>query len=74
MIFFYSVVGGWSLRGVVAYVLYRDILVSEFELKSLYYVHFWTNSHGKGITPLIPSSYVLNSTTAVFYKNGFGIK
>ena len=30
------------LRGVMANVL--DIVVSEFELQSSYYVHFWTNT------------------------------
>ena len=29
------------------------IVVSEFELKSRYYVHFRTNTLGKGISPLI---------------------
>ena len=29
------------------------IVVSKFELQSCYYVHFWANSLGKGINPLI---------------------
>ena len=30
-----------------------DIIVSEFELQSLYYDHFWTNTLGKGMNALI---------------------
>ena len=33
----------------VANVLYCDIVVSEFELQSRYYVHFRTNTHEKGL-------------------------
>ena len=29
------------------------IVVSEFELQSRYYVHFQTNTPGKGMNPLI---------------------
>ena len=29
------------------------IIVSEFKLKSCYYDHFWTNTLGKGMNPLI---------------------
>ena len=29
------------------------IVVSEFELKSRYYVHFQANTFGKGMNPLI---------------------
>ena len=36
-------------RGVVANVLDCDIVVSEFELLSRYYVHFRTNALGKGM-------------------------
>ena len=32
----------------------RAIVVSEFELKSRYYVHFWPNTLGKSMKPLIP--------------------
>ena len=42
--------------------------VSEFELQSRYYVHFRANNLGKGIEPPYPSSYVLNSITAVFLQ------
>ena len=35
---------GGSPRGVVANVLNCDSVVSEFELQSCYYVHFWINN------------------------------
>ena len=38
---------------VVANVLDCDIVVSEFELQSRYYVHFQTNTLSKGIKLLI---------------------
>ena len=34
-------------------VLDCGIVVSEFELQSRYYVHFQTNTLGKGMNPLI---------------------
>ena len=40
-------------RGVMVNAMGRGIVVSEFELQSLYYVHFWTNTLGKGMNPLI---------------------
>ncbi len=43
-----------SRRGVTAKVLDCGQEVNEFELQSLYYVHFWTNILGKGMNPLIP--------------------
>ena len=36
------------LRDVVAKVLDCDAAVSEFELQSRYYIHFKTNTLGKG--------------------------
>ena len=38
---------------VLVNVLNCNIVVSEFELQSCYYVDFWTNTHGKGMIPLI---------------------
>ena len=38
---------------VVANVLDCGFEVSEFELQSRYYVHFWTNTLRKGMNPLI---------------------
>ena len=31
------------------------IIVSEFEFQLHYYLHFWTNTLGKGMNSLIPS-------------------
>ena len=39
--------------------------VSEFKVQSCYYIYFWINVFGKGIQPSNPSSYELNSITAV---------
>ena len=39
---------------VVVNVLNCDIVVSEFELQSRYYVHFRTNISGKTMNSLIP--------------------
>ena len=37
-------------HGVVVYVLDCNIIVSKFELQSRYYIHFWTNTLGKGMS------------------------
>ena len=42
-----------SPHGVMIKGLDHGIPVSEFELQSLYYVHFQTNTRGKGMNPLI---------------------
>ena len=39
------------------------IVVSEFELQSRYYVHFWGNSLGNSIERTYPPGYGLNSST-----------
>ena len=39
--------------GVMIKAMDCGIVVSEFELQSLYYVHFWINTLGKGMNPLI---------------------
>ena len=44
------------------------IVVSEFVLQSRYYVHFRTNTIGKGMNPLYPASCGLNSTTTVLLR------
>ena len=41
------------LRDVVANMLDSDIVVNEFKLHSRYYIHFKTNTFGKGLKPLI---------------------
>ena len=43
---------GISLRGVVANVVDCDILLSEFELESRYYVHIRANNFRKGMNSL----------------------
>ena len=62
-----------SLWSVVAKVLNYEIVVSEFEIQSRYYVHFQINNYGKDITPNQPISE-LNSTATVLLKFDFGIK
>ena len=42
--------------GVVANELYYDIIGSEFEFQSGYYVHFETNTLGKDMNLLSPSA------------------
>ena len=44
---------GECIRGVMVKHLDSGIVVSEFELQSCYYVHFWTNTLGKGMNPVI---------------------
>ena len=43
-------------RGVIVKAMDCGIVVTEFELQSRYYVHFWTNTLGKGMNPLILSA------------------
>ena len=57
-----------NLDDVVANVLDSNIIKSEFELLSLYYVHFWTNTLGKGMNSLITPNNGLNSTTIVLLQ------
>ncbi len=52
-------------RGVMVKAMVCEIVAREFELQSRYYVHFRTNTLGKGMNPLYPPSYELNSTTTV---------
>ena len=40
-------------RGVMVKAMNCRIVVSEFELHSRYYVHFRTNTLGKGMNPFI---------------------
>ena len=54
-----------SLRGVVAYVLDFDILVSGFENQSQNCVHFRSNALGKSKNSFHPSSYGLDSIITV---------
>ena len=66
------------LRGTphdgVVNVLDGDIVVSEFEFQSHYYVHFRTDARGKGINYLI--YLIMGSIVPLlfFYKDSFDIK
>ena len=55
-----------SPYGVMVYVLDCVIVVREFKLQLCYYIHFQTNTLGKGMNPLIPQQLF-------FYKGSFGI-
>ena len=59
-----------SPRDIVANMLDCDIVVSQFELQSSYYVHFRTNTLEKGMKPLThyETSNRLNSITAVLLR------
>ena len=43
-----------SFLGVVVNMLDCNIIVNKFKLQLCYYVHFWTNTLGKGIEPPSP--------------------
>ena len=45
--------GGGPPRGVMVKAMDYGIVVREFVLQSRYYVHFWANTLGKGMNPLI---------------------
>ena len=44
---------GMYPRSVMVKAMDSGIVVSEFEFQSNYYVHFGTNTLGKGMNPLI---------------------
>ena len=50
-------------RGLMVKAMDCGVVVSKFEFQSRYYVHFRTNTLGKGTNPLILPIYGLNSTT-----------
>ena len=52
----------------VANVLDCDIIVSEFERQSRYYIDFRTNTIEKGINPFIDPCYGLKSSTVVLLQ------
>ena len=49
----YKLTYGGGTDGVIVKMMDRRIVVSEFELQSRYYIHFWANTLGKGMDPLI---------------------
>ena len=55
-------------------VLNCGIVVREFELQSTDYVHFRTNTLGKGMNPLIPPAVGQKASLLLFLKDGFDIK
>ena len=63
-----------SLCGVVANVLYCDIVVSEFELQSHANVHFLIDILGKGMNLLMPPVICWIVSLLFFFKDDFGIK
>ena len=66
---------GGCPRGVMVEAMVCKIVAREFKLQLRYYVHFQTNTLGKGMNTRYPPSYGLNSTTTVLLlENGFGIK
>ena len=60
--------------GVMVKALDCGIVVRKFELQSSYYVHFQTNTLGKGMDPLIPPAIGWIVPLLSFWKDGFGIK
>ena len=67
-----SINDGESSRSAVANGLDCDIVGSEFELQSRYYVHFRTNTLEKDMNPHYPS-YKINSTIIIL-EGYFSIK
>ena len=41
-------------RGVMVKVMDSRIVVYEFVFQLRYYIHFWANTLGKGMNPIIP--------------------
>ena len=64
----YTYTRGGGPRCVMVKAMDCGIVVREFVLQSRYYVHFWTNTLGKGMNPTYPPSYGLNSTTTVLLR------
>ena len=56
-----------SSRWVMAKVLDCGFVISEFELQSCYYIHFWIKALWKVMNSLIPLDMDLNSITAVIF-------
>ena len=60
--------GERSCRGAVAYTVDCNIVASEFEPQSHYYIHFWTNAPRERYEPPYSHSYGLNSTSTVLLQ------
>ena len=63
-----------STCDVVAFVGDWDIVVSEFEFKSQYLIHFRTNTLKKGMNPLVSLAISQTMSLLFFHNDGFGIK
>ena len=50
------------------------IVIREFEIQSPYYVHFRTNTFGKGINPPFPLAMGYIVPLLSFYEDSFGIR
>ena len=61
-------------HGVVAKVLDYSVVVNEFDHQNRYYVHFRTNTLGKGMNPLILLAIGFIESLLFIYKDDFGIK
>ena len=66
-------VGGYPC-GVMVKAMDCEIVVSAFELQSRYYIHFGTNTLGKGMNPLILPATGYIAPPLFFLKDGFVIK
>ena len=68
------IVTGRRTHGVVANVLNCDIVVSEFELQSCFYVYIRTNTIGKYMNPIVLSAIGEIVPLLFFYKNSLDFK
>ena len=59
---------------IIVKALDSRIKVNGFELQSRYYVHFQSNTRGKGMNSLILPAMGLIVQLLFFYKGGIGIK
>ena len=58
--------------GVMAKELDCSLKVSEFKLHSRYYIHFWTNTLGNSMNPLVLTTAI--GKIVHLGKDSFGIK
>ena len=70
----FFVIEGGCPRGVMVKVMDCGIVESEFVFQSRYYGHFWANTLGKGMNPLILPAMGWIVPLLFFLENGFGIK
>ena len=65
---------GGCPRSLMVKAMDWGIVVGEFVLKLHYYVHFRTNTLGKGMNPLSLQAVGQLVPLLFFLENGFGIK